>query len=217
MKLLNIITAILFVLNVQLYSQDNTTSTPEYEATRQTEKLQQELNLTAEQVKLIYEINLKYARARQNSTSRSEAMQRVKNKDADLERVLNTEQINKLRTKRYERSVYQPAPSDNFRNSEPVQRINTPVRRSATEMQTRETQQRRTEERQPETQRRVQTPFNSSGQFRTPDNEHSVRSSGQTPQMTQPRRDVETQPSQPVQRREQPTQNTPRSTETRRR
>ncbi len=214
MKLGTIFTALFFVLAVQSYSQDNTTSTPEYEATRQTEKLQQELNLSAEQVKLIYEINLKYARARQNSSSRSEAMQRVKNKDADLERVLNAEQINKLRTKRYERSVYQPAQSDNFRSSEPVQRINAPVRRSTTEMQTTETQQRRTEERQPDTQRRVKTPFNSSGQSRTTDNEHSIRSSGQTPQMTLPRREVVTQPTQ---RRELPTQNTPVPTDIRRR
>jgi hypothetical protein len=217
MKLGTIFTALFFVLAVQSYSQDNTTSTPEYEATRQTEKLQQELNLSAEQVKLIYEINLKYARARQNSSSRSEAMQRVKNKDADLERVLNAEQINKLRTKRYERSVYQPAQSDNFRSSEPVQRINAPVRRSTTEMQTTETQQRRTEERQPDTQRRVQTPFNSSGQSRTTDNEHSIRSSGQAPQMTLPRREVVTQPTQPTQRRELPTQNTPAPTDIRRR
>jgi hypothetical protein len=217
MKLGTIFTVLFFVLAVQSYSQDNTTTTPEYEATRQTEKIQQELNLSAEQVKLIYEINLKYARARQNSTSRSEAMQRIKNKDADLERVLNADQINKLRTKRYERSVYQPAQSDNFRSSEPVQRINAPVRRSTTEMQTRETQQRRTDEGQHGIQRRVQTPFNSSGQSRTTDNEHSMQSSGHTPQMTLPRRDVETQPTQPIQRREQPTQNKPTPTETRRR
>ncbi|NDV45744.1 hypothetical protein D0T49_01595 [Paludibacter sp. 221] len=88
--------------------------TPEQEATRQTERLQQELNLTPEQTRKVYEINLRYARQRQQSNTRSEAMERTKNKDADLKRVLNNEQYNQLRDKHYERSTYK-IPADNQR------------------------------------------------------------------------------------------------------
>ncbi|MBP1675982.1 MAG: hypothetical protein H6Q20_541 [Bacteroidetes bacterium] len=80
--------------------------TPELEAARQTEKLQEELNLSPEQAKQINEINLKYARARQNSNSRSEAMQRIKDKDNELKRVLNNDQYTRLQNKRYERSSF---------------------------------------------------------------------------------------------------------------
>ena len=118
MKLLKFISlaTFLLILNVNLYSQDNT-ATPEYEATKQTEKMQQELNLSTDQVKLVYEINLRYARARQSSTSRAEAMERLKNKDADLEHVLKPEQVNRLQNKRYERSGFQSVNPSNFRQS----------------------------------------------------------------------------------------------------
>jgi len=82
--------------------------TPEQEAAKQTEKLQQELNLTQDQTRKVYEINLRYARARQVSNTRSEAMERMKNKNADLERVLTVEQNDRLQTKRYERTNYDP-------------------------------------------------------------------------------------------------------------
>ncbi|HRZ97163.1 MAG TPA: hypothetical protein P5084_06375 [Paludibacter sp.] len=119
MKLLKIILLafIVFMLSTGLSAQDNA-ATPEYEATKQTEKLQQELNLSTSQVKKVYEINLKYARARQSSVSRSEAMERMKNKDADLQNVLSNEQINRLQNKRYERSSFQTVkPGINFRSS----------------------------------------------------------------------------------------------------
>ncbi len=79
--------------------------TPEQEAVRQTEKLQQELNLSATQVKQVYEINLRYARERQVSNTRSEAMERIKNKNAELQAVLNSEQNDRLEHKRYERTT----------------------------------------------------------------------------------------------------------------
>lgn len=117
MKLVKIIFLVFLVLtlNIKLNAQDNA-ATPEYEATKQTEKLQQELNLTSGQVKQVYEINLKYARARQASTSRSEAMQRMKNKDTDLQKVLNSEQVNRLQNKRYERSNFQSVNPTNYRS-----------------------------------------------------------------------------------------------------
>ncbi len=100
---------IFFACSVALYAQDSAdmpTRTPEQEALRQTEKLKQELDLTPEQTKKVYEINLRYAIQRQNSNSRSEAMERIKNKDTDIKKVLSTEQYDKLQNKHYERSTY---------------------------------------------------------------------------------------------------------------
>ena len=92
--------------------QENTNTperTPEQEAARQTEKMQQELNLTPEQAQQVHEINLKYARERQVSNSRTEALQRVKNKEQDLRKVLKPAQYNELQNKQYERSTPNPA------------------------------------------------------------------------------------------------------------
>jgi Spy/CpxP family protein refolding chaperone len=55
--------------------------------------MQQELNLTTEQTQQVHEINLKYARERQVSNSRTEALQRIKNKEQDLRRVLKPSTI----------------------------------------------------------------------------------------------------------------------------
>jgi len=112
MKFLKIISLILIILIYPVHytaGQNLNTQperTPELEAARQTEKLQEELNLSPEQAKQINEINLKYARARQNSNSRSEAMQRIKDKDNELKRVLNNDQYTRLQNKRYERSSF---------------------------------------------------------------------------------------------------------------
>jgi len=76
--------------------------TPEQEATRQTERLTKELNLTPVQAKKVYEINLKYARERQISNSRAQAIERSKNKDAELKRILTENQSALLNDKRYE-------------------------------------------------------------------------------------------------------------------
>ena len=78
--------------------------TPEQEAAKQTEKLQQELNLSPEQSKQVYNINLRYARERQISNKRTEAVERMKNKNADIQNVLSEEQNNRLQSKRYEHS-----------------------------------------------------------------------------------------------------------------
>lgn len=139
MKTLRALLISLLLLSVLvLNSQDNAinpTRTPEQEAIKQTEKLQQELELTPDQAKQIYEINLRYARERQISNTRSEALERMKNKDTDIQRVLNDNQYNQLQNKRYERSSFS-VPSNsrtlqpsNFRSSspEPSQRsVRTP-------------------------------------------------------------------------------------------
>jgi len=104
---------ILFIICLVLpvYGQENASTpqrTPEQEAVKQTERLQQELNLTPEQVKQVYEINLRYARERQLSNTRSEAVERMKNKNADIQKILTEEQNGHLQTKRYERTTNDP-------------------------------------------------------------------------------------------------------------
>lgn len=109
MKKLKIASLLLLLsLSSFVYGQENTVTlqqSPEQEAIKQTEKLQQELNLNPEQSKKIYDINLKYARERQISNKRSEAVERMKNKNADIQQILNQEQNEKLQTKRYERTT----------------------------------------------------------------------------------------------------------------
>jgi hypothetical protein len=77
--------------------------TPEQEAMQQTSKLQQELDLNAEQVKKVYEINLRYAKQRQSVTKRSEAMELLKRKDGEIENALGKEKYQQLQNKRNER------------------------------------------------------------------------------------------------------------------
>jgi hypothetical protein len=79
--------------------------TIEQEAFKQTEKLQQELNLSAEQSRQMYEINLRYARMRQEETTRSKAMERIRNKNAEIQLILNNYQKERLLNKQYERST----------------------------------------------------------------------------------------------------------------
>ena len=109
MKFLKFVSLFIFLLTqiLPIYGQENLTvpkRTPEQEAVKQTEKLQQELNLNQEQANHIYEINLRYARERQISNKRSEALERMKNKNADIQQILSPEQNNKLQSKRYERT-----------------------------------------------------------------------------------------------------------------
>jgi hypothetical protein len=141
-------TLIFLVLFSPIFSQDNSVvpqRTPEQEAVRQTEKIQQELNLTSDQAKTIYEINLRYARERQISNTRTEAMERMKNKNVEIQQILNAEQNEKLQTKRYERTspnINQtpnraiPLNSSGFRLPSDT-RNNSPVRVTIPEMNTR--------------------------------------------------------------------------------
>jgi len=67
--------------------------------------------------------NLKHARERQVSKSRSEALQRVKNKDAEMREVLTRDQYIRLQDKRYERY---PSTSTQF-NRPDIQQRTQPV------------------------------------------------------------------------------------------
>ncbi|OIP81783.1 MAG: hypothetical protein AUK44_09330 [Porphyromonadaceae bacterium CG2_30_38_12] len=107
----------IFIFSSSLFCQELSTvpeRSPEQEALKQTEKLQQELHLTIEQARRVHEINLKYARERQASNSRSDAIRRVKEKESDLTRILNDSQREVLQNKRYERSSFQPAQITNM-------------------------------------------------------------------------------------------------------
>ena len=98
--------------------------TPEQEATKQTEKFQSELNLTPEQTKAVYQINLRYAQARKNVSRRSDAMEIIKNKDESLRKVLTQDQYTQLESKR---TSYQQV-----EGSESTQRLRTnPTLRSS--------------------------------------------------------------------------------------
>ena len=91
--------------------------------------MQAELNLNDDQSQAIYEINLKHARERQVSNSRSQALERVKNKDNEVQQVLTRDQYNRLQDKRYERY---PSGSTPINRIAPQQRTQTVPQRTTT-------------------------------------------------------------------------------------
>jgi uncharacterized membrane protein YgcG len=104
MKLFIFIVVVVFHLGfLHAEPQENAVApprTPEQEARVQTNKMRQELGLSAEQAQEIFEINLRHARERQVSNSRSEALKRVKNKEQELQRVLSPRQYDRLQEMR---------------------------------------------------------------------------------------------------------------------
>ncbi|VBB48218.1 conserved exported hypothetical protein [uncultured Paludibacter sp.] len=96
--------------------------TPEQEASKQTEKLQMELNLTPEQVKAVYQINLRYAQARQKTANRSDAMQIIKNKDEDIRRVLSNQQYEQLQSRRIPRQSVEIGDNTQYLRTNPQTR-----------------------------------------------------------------------------------------------
>jgi hypothetical protein len=116
------------LFNLDIIAQETAPApvrTPEQEATLQTLKMQKELNLNNDQLQTIYEINLKHARERQASNSRSQALERTKNKNSEIRQVLTTDQYNRLQDKRYERY---PAGANSYTNpSVPQQRTTQPI------------------------------------------------------------------------------------------
>lgn len=136
-------------------TQENATApsrTPEQEAALQTQKMQQELNLTQEQTRAIYEINLKHARERQVSNSRSQALERVRNKDTEVREVLSRDQYNRLQDKRYERYPSGGTQVDRPENQQRTQAV--PQRTNPSEQRAISPTQRRTvpptDERRPQ-------------------------------------------------------------------
>jgi len=153
------------LFNLNMIAQETAPApvrTPEQEATLQTQKMQKELNLNNAQLQAIYEINLKHARERQASNSRSQALERTKNKNSEIRQVLTTDQYNRLQDKRYERY---PSGANSYTNPNvPQQRTTQPVTQPRTsgtiiQQQDRNTQVRtQPSTRQPNTNSRTITP-----------------------------------------------------------
>ncbi len=206
-KTLFIFIFILFLTNTT-FGQENANipqRTPEQEASKQTDKLQQELNLNTDQAKQVYEINLKYARERQVSNTRTQAMERMKNKNAEIEQVLNPEQNNRLQSKRYERSSYQnqeinrnqpPANASGFRSTQDNLRNTYRAKRPDYQPGT---QQNNNLQRNSTTSPRYSKPQNNTQPTR---NQNQTQSTPQRTETLTPPRRTETAPP--------PTYNTPR-------
>jgi len=99
----------LFAGNV-IWGQKKTSSTPEERATKLTEWMKTNLQLSGDQVTQVQTLNLKYANKTQElqtqSLSRKQKMQILKDndkaKDAELKNVLTTEQYNNYQVKKEE-------------------------------------------------------------------------------------------------------------------
>ncbi|MCL2597292.1 MAG: hypothetical protein FWD66_06490 [Paludibacter sp.] len=105
-----IIITILIFSTLQIFAQTDengvgSVRSPETEALRQTERMKTDLNLTPTQEKLVYNINLKYEKQRQQSNDRRKAVERIKNKNDELQKVLTEHQYAKLQSKRYNQSA----------------------------------------------------------------------------------------------------------------
>ena len=100
-KILFLFLLLLFAQNfISGQSNDVPQRTPEHEASRQTERMQVDLNLTQEQVDLIYDINLRYERERLLSDARYDVVERIKKKNEDIKKVLTEEQYKKMQNMR---------------------------------------------------------------------------------------------------------------------
>lgn len=98
---------VLVLLGLNILSAQEISSTPvrtpEQEALAQTERMQKELSLNKEQAMLIYEINLRHARERTVASSRSQALERIRMKDSEMQEVLTRDQYERLRQMRTDR------------------------------------------------------------------------------------------------------------------
>ncbi len=67
--------------------------TPEQEATKHTEMMRRDLQLSTEQIDTVYRLNLKYAKARRSATSREELFAFIEKKRQELQRILTKNQF----------------------------------------------------------------------------------------------------------------------------
>ncbi len=83
--------------------------TPEQEASKRTEMMKRDLQLTPFQVDTVYKINLKYAHLRRMITTREAMMQSFEKLNAELKKVLTPQQFEQhivfLRNRRMQRSM----------------------------------------------------------------------------------------------------------------
>lgn len=129
--------AFIFSTSATAQSTSVTDRTPEQEATKQTEKLQKELNLTAEQVKHVYDINLKYARERKQSNRRTDAVTRIKKKNEEISRVLSEKQNDELLSKRTRVQSVEIGGERRYTRTDPTNRIDNVRRQSQNSYQRR--------------------------------------------------------------------------------
>lgn len=141
---------LLFTLTFSSFAETQERKTPEQEAAGQAEKMQKELNLNSEQTEAVYRIQLKYAKQREASNSRSEALERAKNKETDLKEVLHSDQYERLQNKKFDRNITAPQNSPLRDNSLP-NRVNSSrednqIRRSSSQGVSEPNQLRTTEQ-----------------------------------------------------------------------
>jgi len=122
------------VINIPVFVVAQSTAvtdrTPEQEALKQTEKLQNELQLTEQQYKAIYQINLRYARERQQSNTRSQAVERIRNKNEDIQKVLSPKQYDELQNRKNEVKVIEIDNANRYVRTNPQNRVNSSDQRS---------------------------------------------------------------------------------------
>ena len=104
--------------------------TPEQEAKKQTEKLQNELNLNSEQTKSVYIINLRYARERQQSNTRAEAMERIRNKNEEIRKELTADQYDELLNKKNKIQSVEIGNTQRYMRTSPRNRVNNTPRQN---------------------------------------------------------------------------------------
>lgn len=109
---------LLHVLEVHSQPMSVSTRTPEQEATVQTEKLQKELILNSNQIKKIYEINLKYANKRKFVKNRAESMDLIIKKNEDIYEVLDENQRFELQNRRQNGDFNEKERERRFSNSD---------------------------------------------------------------------------------------------------
>jgi hypothetical protein len=111
-KIFKFIVVVSFIAQLPcgVYSQQEgfviSVRTPEQEALRQTERMKLDIDLSPTQEKFVYNINLKYERERQLSNKRSDALDRIRNKNDELKKVLTEQQYKQLQRKRYDQSSF---------------------------------------------------------------------------------------------------------------
>lgn len=118
--LLIIVVCVLSIHTLEMRAQTMSVSkrTPEQEATVQTEKLQKELNLNSNQIKKIYEINLKYANKRKFVKNRTESMDLIIKKNEDICEVLDENQRFELQNRRQNGDFNEKERERRFSNSD---------------------------------------------------------------------------------------------------
>ncbi len=114
-----VVFSLMFVFASKAQDSNTNIQSAEIEASKQTEHLNKQLNLTQEQSSKVYEINLKYAQKRQESLKRSDAVEIIKMKNEEIEKVLQANQVSALRNMR-----------QNYQSANPQNETQTQMRTS---------------------------------------------------------------------------------------